>query len=106
MYQNYKSWYEAEGNIHTIGQRVFTQRLSDKGFTDKKKHGVMYWLGLRLREEDEFLDEVEPAADSEPEVDEAVPEPQPTFVVPAVMVAGVVPSISELASMPGGSYIV
>src|ERR1035438_4448135 len=106
MYQNYKYWYEAEGNIHTIGQRVFTQRLSDKGFTDKKKHGVMYWLGLRLREEDEFLDEVEPATDSEPGVDKALPEPPPTVVTSPVMVAGVVPSIAELVSMPGGGYIV
>jgi putative DNA primase/helicase len=106
LYRSFKAWNEAEGNIHTIGQRTFTQRLEDKGFTVKKNRGLMVWAGLRLRQEHEFLDEVEQVCDPEPETVAGAVEQRLALVIPAAVVAGIIPSIAELATMPGGSYVV
>jgi putative DNA primase/helicase len=50
LYENFRSWCQAEG-IPSLPQRSFTMRLTEElGSEPKKRHGVMVWEGLRLRD--------------------------------------------------------
>jgi putative DNA primase/helicase len=107
MYQSYKSWCEMEGNTHPFGTMKFRKDLEDRGFVNRKTGGgKQFWLGLRLRDEDEFLDDVEEVMDIGPYTVPTPLEPAPNVAASAVIVAALVPSTAELAAMPGGSYLV
>jgi putative DNA primase/helicase len=103
FYKSFLSWSQAEGNTYPIAQRIFTERLRDKGFEVKKLHGVMTWPGLRVCEHEKDLGRMENTGGVKLE-GTAVGLPPPSLAA-TTLPAGCAPSRAEPLRMPGGSRI-
>ena len=100
LYQNFRSWNEAEGNTPVPSQIKFTQDLERRGFENKKKHGLMTWIGLKLREAEtaaELCDDAPPESESTSTVTETGSEADATPPVPHSL-----PAAAPIVLLPGG----
>jgi putative DNA primase/helicase len=105
LYENFRSWCQAEG-IPALSQPKFTSRLSEKlGSEPKKRHGKMFWQGLRPLDWKTETNIREGHSVATAQGSQTVVIPRKTTDATVVSSPGYVPTVEELQRMPGGSLL-
>jgi putative DNA primase/helicase len=104
LYENYRAWSQAEGTP-ALSQPKFTSRLAEKlGSEPKKRHGKMFWQGLRPHDWKTETDtrEGHSVATAQGSRTIVIPRKTTDATVPS---AGYVPTVEEQQRMPGGNLL-
>jgi putative DNA primase/helicase len=105
LYENYRAWSQAEGTP-ALSQPKFTLRLAERmGSEPKKRHGKMFWNGLRPLDWETETNTREGHALATAQGSQTIVIARKTTdaTLPS---PGYVPTPEELQHMPGGSLLI